>query len=76
MTVRKFSLANNPAANDAQRAAFDWMRQIQLSPMPTVDSNENVFVPQAEAPGSDLRFSRPHADDQPVAEMASFQFQR
>jgi hypothetical protein len=75
MTANKFSLANNPAARDAQRAAFDWMRQIELSPMPAVDNNENVFVPQAEAPPSDLRFSQTRADDQPVAEMASFQFQ-
>jgi hypothetical protein len=76
MTAAKFSLANNRAASDAQRAAFDWMRQIELSPMPAVENNENVFGPQTEAPPSDLRFSHPHANDQPVAEMASFQFQR
>jgi hypothetical protein len=76
MTANKFSLANNQAANNAQCAAFDWLRQIELSPMPTVDNNENIFVPQTEAPSSDLRFSRARSDDQPVAEMASFQFQR
>ena len=76
MTAHKFSLANNRAASDAQRAAFDWMRQIELSPMPAVDNNENIFVPQTEAPPSDLRFPRARNDDQPVAEMASFQFQR
>jgi anti-sigma factor RsiW len=76
MTANKFSLANNQAANNAQRAAFDWLRQIELSPMPTVDNNEDIFVPQTEAPASDLRFSRARSDDQPVAEMASFQFQR
>jgi hypothetical protein len=76
MTANKFSLANNRAASDAQRAAFDWMRQIELSPMPAVDNNENIFVPQTEAPPSDLRFPRARNDDQPVAEMASFQFQR
>ncbi|HXC01081.1 MAG TPA: hypothetical protein VNU49_00410 [Opitutaceae bacterium] len=75
MTVNKFSLANNPAASDAQRAAFDWMRQIELSPMPAVDNNDNVFVPQTAALSSDLRFSHAHPDDQPAAEMASFQFQ-
>jgi anti-sigma factor RsiW len=76
MTANRYSLANNLAVSDAQRAAFDWMRQIELSPMPAVDNNENVFVPQTEAPLSDLRFPRVHSDDQPVAEMASFQFQR
>jgi hypothetical protein len=76
MTANKFSLANNRAASDAQRAAFDWMRQIELSSMPTVNNNENIFVPQAEASPSDLHFPRAHTDDQPVAEMASFQFQR
>ncbi len=75
MKVNKFSLANNPAASDAQRAAFDWMRQIELSPMPAVDNNDNVFVPQTEATSADLRFPRVRNDDQPVAEMASFQFQ-
>jgi hypothetical protein len=75
MKVNKFSLANNPAASEAQRAAFDWMRQIELSPMPAVNNNENIFVPQTEAPSSDLRFSQTRADDQPVAEMASWQFQ-
>jgi anti-sigma factor RsiW len=77
MTANKFSIANNQAAGDAQRATFDWMRQIELSPMPAVDNTENVFVPQAEAPSSDLRFPRAQrTDDQPVEEMASFQFQR
>jgi anti-sigma factor RsiW len=75
MTVHKFSLANNPAANDAQRAAFDWMRQIELSPMPAVNNNDNVFVPQNAAPSSDLRFSRVRNPDQPAAEMTAFEFQ-
>jgi hypothetical protein len=75
MTVNKFSLANNPAASDAQRAAFDWMRQIELSPMPAVDNNDNVFVPQTAALSSDLRFSRARTDDKPAAEMIGFQFQ-
>ncbi|HWZ95776.1 MAG TPA: hypothetical protein VNW30_11320 [Opitutaceae bacterium] len=76
MTANKFSLANNRAASDAQRAAFDWIRQIELSPMPAIDNSENMFGPQAEAQPSDLRFARARSDDQPVAEMASFQFQR
>jgi hypothetical protein len=76
LTVNKLSLANNRAASDAERAAFDWMRQIELSPMPAVDNNENVFGPQNETPPSDLRFPHVRSDDQPVAEMASFQFQR
>ncbi|HEV8073845.1 MAG TPA: hypothetical protein VGP21_06915 [Opitutaceae bacterium] len=75
MTANRLSLANNRAASEAQREAFDWMRQIELSPMPVVDTNENVFFPQAEASPADLRFPRAHPDDQPVAEMASFQFQ-
>ena len=76
MTVNRVSLARNRAAIDAQRAAFDWMRQIQLSPMPAADNNENMFGPQTETPSSDLRISRTRTDDQPVAEMISFQFQR
>jgi hypothetical protein len=76
MTADRYSLANNRAASDAQRAAFDWMRRIELSPMPAVDNNDNVFVPRTEAPSSDLRFARARTDDQPVAENISFQFQR
>ena len=76
MTANKFSLANNRAPSDAQRAAFDWMRQVELSPLPAADSNENVFGPQAEAPSSGLRFSRALNSDQPAAEMTAFEFQR
>jgi hypothetical protein len=76
MAANKFSLANNPAANDAERAAFDWMRQIELSPMPAVNNNDNIFVPQTEASSSDLRFSRVRNPDQPAAEMMAFEFQR
>jgi hypothetical protein len=73
MTANKFSLTNNQAA---QRAAFDWMRQIELSPMPAADNNGNMFVPQAEAQPSDLRFTRVRNPDQPAAEMMAFEFQR
>jgi hypothetical protein len=76
MTASKFSLTNNQAASDAQRAAFDWMRQIELSPLPTADNNENMFVPQAEVQPSGVRFPRVHNPDQPAAEMMAFEFQR
>jgi hypothetical protein len=76
MAANKFSLANNRAASDAQRAAFDWMKQIELSPMPVVDNSETVFGPQAETPSSDLRFSHLRNPDQPAAEMTAFEFQR
>jgi anti-sigma factor RsiW len=76
--AHKYSLAsNNQTALDAQRAAFDWMKQIELSPMPAADNSENEFGPQPEVPSSDLRFRRDrHDDGQPAAEMAAFEFQR
>jgi anti-sigma factor RsiW len=73
--AHKFSLASNQAAIDAQRAEFDWMRQIELSPMSPAGNSETVFGPQPEIQSAELRFQRERHDDQPAAEMA-FQFQR
>ncbi|MGA3008308.1 MAG: hypothetical protein ABSE59_10505 [Opitutaceae bacterium] len=75
--ANRYSLANNRAAIDAQRAAFDWMNQIELSPMPAAaDNSETVFGPPVAAPLSDLRFQRERRDDQPAVEMTAFEFQR
>ncbi len=74
--AHKISLASNRGASDAQRAAFDWMRQIDLSPMSTVSNSENVFESQPEIPSSELRFQRERKQDQPAAEMTAFEFQR
>jgi hypothetical protein len=73
--VHKISLASNQAASDAQRAAFDWMKQIELSPMSNAGNSETIFGPQPETPSSDLRFQRERHDGQPAAEMTAFEFQ-
>jgi anti-sigma factor RsiW len=72
----KLSLASDRPDSDAQRAAFDWMRQIELSPMPVIDNSENTIGPQTETPPSGMRFPHGHSFDQPAAEMTAFEFQR
>jgi hypothetical protein len=76
LAAHKFSLASDQAAIDARRAAFDWMKQIDLSPMSTGGNSGTVFGPQPEIQSSDLRFQRDRHDDHPAAELTAFEFEK
>ena len=76
MTARKFSLAaDSHSTLEAQQAAFDWMNQIELSPMPAVDNRQMVFGSQPEPAASDARFQQLGRANQPAVEMTAFEFQ-
>jgi len=72
----RFSLARDQSGIDAQRAAFEWMNQIELSPLRAAGNGETVFEPQSEAQPADLRFQHARNPDQPAVEMTAFEFQR
>jgi anti-sigma factor RsiW len=74
--ANRFSIDRTPSAMDAQRAAFEWMKQIELSPLHAANNGETVFGPQSEAQTADLRFQHARNPDQPAVEMTAFEFQR
>lgn len=74
-TSRASVAGGNHATTSAQRAAFEWMNRIELSPMPVPDNAQMVFGPPAESTSPDLHFQHVRGAEQPAAEMTAFEFQ-
>ncbi|HTB80793.1 MAG TPA: hypothetical protein VK717_07890 [Opitutaceae bacterium] len=76
-TNRASPAGNSRAMTSAQRAAFEWMNRIELSPMPASDNAQMVFGPPAESASAspDLHFQHVRRAEQPAAEMTAFEFQ-
>jgi hypothetical protein len=76
-TSRTSMTGNNRAMTSAQRAAFEWMNRIELSPMPVSDNAQMVFGPPVDSTSNstDLHFQHVRRPDQPAAEMTAFEFQ-
>ncbi|HTQ31515.1 MAG TPA: hypothetical protein VMI53_09925 [Opitutaceae bacterium] len=75
-TARKLAPADNRLAVDTPRMAFDWMNQIELSPMAPVSDRPVMFTIPAESASTDLRFRPARGSAQPAVEMTAFEFQQ
>lgn len=75
-TARKFSPADNRFPAGAQQAAFDWMNQIDLSPMSAYSERPVVFTVPVESAPSGQRFAHVSTAEQPAVEMTSFEFNK
>lgn len=73
-TARRSAINRFPA--NSQEAAFDWMNQIELSPMSSLSDRPVVFTVPAQPASSDLRFRQGRGQEKPAVEMTAFEFQQ